>query len=150
LFTRLSEQTKDGFDALLIETEHKLGLKDLALKHLVPLLNNLRNEIPQEVFTPLFAKQAEIATAWWKYLRARHAKEPTLAVLQRLVTLLEGKLPPTEFTALLDEAEQASRKLPAVERDQRLHALVETCPLVGREDLTPTYLEKWAAVAVSP
>jgi Flp pilus assembly protein TadD len=144
LFTRLGEQPANGTEHLLVETEYKLGLKDLALKHLAPQLGNVRSEGLQAVFTPLYSKQAGTAVAWWKYLRAKHPKEAALATLQRLVNVVEAKLPASELSALLDDAEKTGGKLSEGDRAERLRALAETCLAAGREEQARSYLEKWA------
>src|SRR5262249_36639799 len=136
-----------GSEGLLVETEYKLGLKELAVKHLAPHLTNVRDEALQGALTPVFAKQAGTSAAWWKYLRTQHAKEAPAATLQRLLNLLEAKLPATELSALLAEAEQGARKLSGSGLAERMHLLAETCLLTGREDQARTFLQKWADAA---
>jgi Flp pilus assembly protein TadD len=147
LFTRLGGQPANGTEGLLAETEYKLGLKELALKHLAPQLNNARDEALQLALTPIFAKQSGTAMAWWKYLRGKNPKEAPAATLQRLASLLEGKLPATEVTALLTEAEQSAPKLSGSALAERWRILAETSLLIGREDQARTYLGKWADAA---
>jgi hypothetical protein len=134
--------------ANLVQTEYRLGLKDLAFDHCGRLLARWRSDRPREVLDLVFPKQGTTAEAWWKYLN-KPSGVPAADALPRLRKLLEGKLPAAEFEALVKQAEQAARKLQGGEYAQWLHTLAETCRLTGREDLLRYYLEKRVEVAAS-
>lgn len=128
---------------LLIETEAKLGLKDLAREHEARYLTLPHKDAPAVLFAAGFEKQAATAAVWWPYLRQRSPNETPVATLRRLHDLLEGKLPEGDVTRLFADAEQAAGKQAPGQQATWCLTLAETALAVGRDDLALTHLQKW-------
>jgi hypothetical protein len=154
-FNRIGDDIKQGKTSswydLLLKTESRLGLKDLALEHCARLLVSGQAENRQEHFLGLvFPKQGDRAAAWWRFFRDRPGPEDPPVTIKRVRDLMEGKTSGKELEALAGEMESAAQRLQPAEREQWLLNLAETCLAAGLESAGRGYLEKAAAEGATP
>jgi tetratricopeptide (TPR) repeat protein len=154
-FRRLGDDVKQGqnnsWNDLLIKSEYRVGLKDLALEHCARLLVTNQAENRQEHFLGLvFPKQGDRAAVWWRFLRDRPGPEDPVVTMRRVRDLVEGRTAGKELEGLAGEAEAAAQRLQPAQREPWLLALAETCLAAGLESAGRGYLEKAAAEATTP
>jgi tetratricopeptide (TPR) repeat protein len=154
-FKRYGEDLRQGkvgsWSDLLIKTEARIGLKDLALEHCARLLVTGQAENRQDHFLELvFPKQGDRAAVWWRFLRGRPGPEDPPASMKRVRDVMEGKTSGKELVALAGELESAAQPLQPAEREQWLVALAETCLAADLESAGRGYLEKAAAQGATP
>jgi tetratricopeptide (TPR) repeat protein len=154
-FRSLGDAVQQGQNAswndLLIKTEYRVGLKDLALEHCARILVTAQAENRQEQFLGLiFPKQGDRAAVWWRFLRDRPGPEDPVATLRRVRDLMEGRTSGKELEALAGEAEAAAQRLQPAEREPWLLAVAETCLAAGLDSVGRGYLEKAAAEGTTP
>jgi tetratricopeptide (TPR) repeat protein len=152
LFARLAGEIKDGVDTdwvnSLLETEYKIGLKDLAFEHCARVLSitppgNVKKQGQGVYLSKLFPKQSEIAGEWWELLRQKHKEETNAATLKRLRELMEGKVAAKEVKTWIEEAERTlSVPKPEVNAVLRRRALAEAAATAGLDDIALSLLEK--------
>jgi tetratricopeptide (TPR) repeat protein len=152
LFARLAGEIKDGVDpdwvSSLLETEYKIGLKDLAFEHCARALSaalpgNVKKQGQGVYLSKLFPKQSEAAEEWWELLRQKHKGETNAATLKRLRDLMAGKVAAKEVKTWIEEAERAlSAPKPEVNPALRRRALAEAAATAGLDDMAVSLLEK--------
>jgi tetratricopeptide (TPR) repeat protein len=128
----------------VIETERQLHLTEEAFAHCADVLDQARKEEQlRQLFGKLFPDRAGEVVAWWQFLRKKYGAGKEPAALKRLRTLMDGKMPVKEFTALAAEmAKAAADSKEETERQQGFQALGETCLAYGQKAIAQTYLEK--------
>jgi Tfp pilus assembly protein PilF len=156
LFARLAGEIKDGVDPVwvisLLETEYKIGLKDLVFEHCARALSiaapgNVKNQGQGVYLSKLFPKQSEAAGAWWELLRQKHKDETNAATLKRLRDLMEGKVAAKEVKAWIEKAdsalsEPAPSARPPQDAGRQRRALAEAAAAAGLDDMAVSLLEK--------
>jgi tetratricopeptide (TPR) repeat protein len=144
--------------------EYNAGFKDEAFARAATLMGNADGEGDSGILDLLFQPAGVEASVrpWWTFLRRKFPKDDAAATLKRMRDLLGRKMPARDAAALIKElANDAAKKpqnspgpAPAPARDglpeldtaeSWLHCVVETCRVLGRDDLVEGYLEKWAA-----
>ncbi len=152
LFARRAGEIKKGVEEAafegLLDAEYKVGLKEQALEHCGKLLVVLeaRDDQPNLAARPLFAKvfpdKTDAAVVWWSLLRQKYSSEDALQRLRRLRDLLDGKTPPAEVKALLEEVERDGAVPRPEEEALRPVALAEAALAAGLDDLARACLAK--------
>ena len=142
-FARLAEQIKENVDpiwfASLLETEHRLGLKDQAFEHCGKLLDattqpQVAAKLQSMCLSKLFPNQVDVAANLWDLLRARSKDERAAVVLKRMHDILNGKAEARELRMWIEKSSAAEP------RKQR--ALAEAAAAAGMDDLAASLLEK--------
>jgi tetratricopeptide (TPR) repeat protein len=126
--------------ALLIPTELRLGLKDLANEHTAALL--ARGRLDEAVAQLAFPAQAKAAAIWWEYLRHKHPKDEPVDTMKRLRMVMEGRMPVKEFTPIFEDAIRFGSDLPYEQRVEGFLGLADSCRDVGSEALEKLCAEK--------
>jgi tetratricopeptide (TPR) repeat protein len=148
IFKRYADQIKEGHNDdevvhLLLETEHRLGLKDQAFEHCARALE-LHGADPMKgsirsLLAKVFPDKVDAAIVWWTVLRRKYAAEKFPESLSRLRKLLEGKLAVKEVEELLEESEKGADGLGEA---MRANAQVAVARAAGHPELAERYLEK--------
>jgi tetratricopeptide (TPR) repeat protein len=128
----------------VIQTEQQLHLTEEAFVHCAEILDQARREEQlASLFGKVFPDRAGEAAAWWQFFRKKHGAGKEPAALKRLRTLLDGKVPAKEFTALAAEMAKAAADMKEEsERQQAFQALGETSLAYEQKAMAQTYLEK--------
>lgn len=159
LFERLVAEVPQAKDTYgyghMISVEYKLGLKDQAFAHCADILSQIKREKGKgevaggHFLHGLFPKHGWHAELWWGFLRRKFPDENHAATLKRLRDIFEEKKAAKDFDELADEAEKSARGLSPEEHQRWLQALVETCLLVGKDQLAQNSLERETALTGS-
>jgi hypothetical protein len=135
-----------AFD-FLIETENKLGLRDLACEHCTLLLQRIGQELFNQPLNNVFPEKGDTAAIWWVFLRNKYPKDQPPETMKRLRAVFEGKTTAKEIVALVDDAVQLGRDLPEDRRARWFLALADACQDAGIDDLVKDCLQKAVAAA---
>jgi tetratricopeptide (TPR) repeat protein len=152
VFNALVAEVKEGPNLLwhdkLVETEFRLGLKDLAFDHSgrILRLTRLQGNRPGLV-ARLFPRHAEEAEVWWKVLRQKDAAEDPAVTLKRLRELVGTTPKAGDVEGLAREATPVAETLMPPEK--WLLVLAETCLAAGLEDMAEGYLEQAVKLGAS-
>jgi tetratricopeptide (TPR) repeat protein len=148
----------------LLEAERAAGRTDAAVRLCARLLDRWpppRSAQPagsvfsaagyaEHLLGKLFGLELFESRCWWAFLnekpagpksRGQRRPEETLATLERLRSIFDGKFAREEFATLVRAARTAALKRPGGERDEWLAGLAETCRRAGRDDLRRECLE---------
>jgi tetratricopeptide (TPR) repeat protein len=147
IFARYGDEINDKSDLhwleTLIESEVRVGLKDLAAEQAIKVLHGSGEITFRELLFPkLFPKSGETAEALWEILRTRPGQAPA-ATMKDLRALLDGTAEP-KF--VLDVAERApiiaGSIIDVPEIAKRLRGAAEAALACKDEKLARSLLEK--------
>jgi predicted Zn-dependent protease len=113
MFRKLAEQVKETpapWAEKLIETEMRLGLRELAFEHAAKALGLTPDTGSQrQVLARLFPSQEATADPWWILLRRKDPKADPKATMRTLRSIMAGKLDAKELASLLQAMEAAAK-----------------------------------------
>jgi predicted Zn-dependent protease/Tfp pilus assembly protein PilF len=159
LFTKSVENIKEASDIalarLLIRSEAKMGLKELAMTHTAQSLEALTKLGQRDgfnlLFEPIFNKYGETAELLWTALRQKYPKEEATKTMSRVQNYLTGKakkeLP--ELVTILDIPDKFDQPPATVPLDPALQvfhirylALAEVFQIHDQETDAAKYYQK--------
>ncbi len=146
--TEAQGQQNVGALEAVMAAEYGAGFKDKAFARGADLLAKLGEGSDCAGVLNVLFPLSEMDTGvepWWRFLRRKYPNDGAAATLKRMRDLFGRKLSNRETTALLKEMTDEVANLKPQEREPWLHCAADTCRALGRDDLTESYLEKWAA-----
>jgi hypothetical protein len=133
--------------SFLIDTENKLGLRDLACEHCTSLLQRFGQEQFNIPLNDVFPERGDTSAVWWEFLRSKYPNDDPPETMKRLRSILEGKMPPKDFTALATDAVLLGRDLPEDRRPRWFLALADAGKDASADALVKDCLEKAVTAA---
>jgi tetratricopeptide (TPR) repeat protein len=149
IFDKYAKQLEPGEEAswheTLIDSLVRSGLRDQAFESALKLLAASGDAgAARRLFGKLYSeKRAEVAEAWWSFLRKRNATREPAEIMKDVRALLDGKLPPADVTDAVNAwVESLARRLqanrmavPLEEQARAAQAIARACAAVKLEDL---------------
>lgn len=155
LLARLRDGIKDSTEddwvfGLLVGSESRLGLKDLAFEHAALILARPKFSHPSNLFYQLLGDKSSGADMWWTFLRKKFPAEDHRATMKRLRSIVEGTLDRKELFTLAEAAAGGvlgPRELEKQQREGWLGVLGEAFLAAGLDKDAQRYFEDAIEVA---